>query len=1237
MPSHSCSTPPDHRLVGDPVDTLTGAVFDRKLDFRLTGPLELSWYRHYDSSQNRRRLRLGWGQTHDFDRSLRTEGNRMLYEAPIGRVYDFPLLEKDGSESLRNGCRLRRLTQRRYQLFSHGEPAMEFEFSEIQQPARLRRLFQGENQIQLQYDSSRRLERIIDSIGRSIAVVEAINGCLLSLTLEGVKGAPALLLIAYEYDQPGNLVATKNAAGHGYAFTYDAENRMIERRGRTGFKFRFAYDEQGRCVRSTGDDHLYDLRLTYPVPRRITKVQRADGGIWTYKFDATGGLIKIRDPLGGVQKFLRNETGQITGEVDPNGNVTRLVYDETGAPVKKLPPLRPPVLLPEDPNAPDPRIHRVAANAAEYEFGRLLDDQNAITLPEKNVVPCLPLPSEAKRCVATRAEKEIPKAAENGFNVRPLGVMWWPDPASGRVFNDLGKLVGQRDEWDRLRQWSYDPSGNVARHTDFDGGNWAYEYGPWHFLRSLTNPTGAKVAYSYTTEGEVACFTDAAGNRSEYTYDLKDRLIEIRRQGSVRDRYTRDAAGNLLAKHASDGRLLLQFEIGPGNLPTKRVLSSGDEHKFDYDDSGRHLLAATKKDAVEFAYDDLGNCVLEMRNGRGVEHRFFNGRCPGESVFFEQYIARYNHDKEGKLTITDPGGKSHDIRFHGHGLIERRFSNRSVETAQYDNLGRCHFKYAENREGRVWKRRYHWSGEGELRRVEDNLRGEVLHEYDAAHRLNRRVIGGRVEDYETDAADNLIRQPGLREVILQPGNRLHSVDGLKVTYNDRNHIDVRETSDGPVRHAYDSRDQMVAVETPKGSWSADYDALGRRSRKTWSGQTTEYFWNRDQLIAEVHADGSFRLYLYADPLAMTPLIFLDYDSLQASPESGRRYFIFTDQIGTPCLVEDESGAEVWRAGIEPFGDAKVAAGAKIEFNLRFPGHYLDPELGLHYNRFRHYAPRLGRYLQSDPWGIAGGYNLYAYRSNPLLQVDVRGLGEENLKKGDPCTDEEGNVKPAKPGDDAQRDAIAKVAGMTPETLEVLQMRSQIDGELIIVRDSNPASAKYQDTETYPPDQYTPKPVTCKLKTDPVEGLVMNTGENEGKPAPPGYSWDNDGYLRTGSEGSKGLGQKVYGDHDLQGAYKKDASGAYVPAGGEDPTWRAGLNKDLGRPPQMVQHGANDDYIKPDGSAGRLPDLDEQFTATTPDGTVVRINSVADYKAFLASKGIPWPYGDNYPPPCPIAK
>ncbi|HMJ66218.1 MAG TPA: DUF6531 domain-containing protein, partial [Candidatus Binatia bacterium] len=89
MPTSQCPGKSDPRLVGDPVDTLTGAVFDKKLEFRLTGPLELWWWRHYDSSQNHRRFALGWGQTHDFDRALRFDADGISYHAPVGRMFGF--------------------------------------------------------------------------------------------------------------------------------------------------------------------------------------------------------------------------------------------------------------------------------------------------------------------------------------------------------------------------------------------------------------------------------------------------------------------------------------------------------------------------------------------------------------------------------------------------------------------------------------------------------------------------------------------------------------------------------------------------------------------------------------------------------------------------------------------------------------------------------------------------------------------------------------------------------------------------------------------------------------------------------------------------------------------------------------------------------------------------------------------------------------------------------------------
>ena len=103
-------------------------------------------------------------------------------------------------------------------------------------------------------------------------------------------------------------------------------------------------------------------------------------------------------------------------------------------------------------------------------------------------------------------------------------------------------------------------------------------------------------------------------------------------------------------------------------------------------------------------------------------------------------------------------------------------------------------------------------------------------------------------------------------------------------------------------------------------------------------------------------------------------------------------YLHADHLGRPAFATDTAGEIVWDGGITtPFGVQIETMGALTQ-NLMFPGQYEDEETGFYYNWHRTYDPTLGRYLQSDPIGLAGGLNRYAYvGGNPMGYVDPEGL------------------------------------------------------------------------------------------------------------------------------------------------------------------------------------------------------------------------------------------------------
>ena len=120
----------------------------------------------------------------------------------------------------------------------------------------------------------------------------------------------------------------------------------------------------------------------------------------------------------------------------------------------------------------------------------------------------------------------------------------------------------------------------------------------------------------------------------------------------------------------------------------------------------------------------------------------------------------------------------------------------------------------------------------------------------------------------------------------------------------------------------------------------------------------------------------------------------------------KMYFIHSDHLNTPQVLTNSAQQVVWKVEEQmPFGEVEINQDVDgdnndVVFNLRFPGQYYDVETGTNYNYYRTYDPSTGRYIQSDPIGLAGGINTYMYvEGNPITYDDPSGLCGEGLCVG----------------------------------------------------------------------------------------------------------------------------------------------------------------------------------------------------------------------------------------------
>jgi RHS repeat-associated protein len=273
--------------------------------------------------------------------------------------------------------------------------------------------------------------------------------------------------------------------------------------------------------------------------------------------------------------------------------------------------------------------------------------------------------------------------------------------------------------------------------------------------------------------------------------------------------------------------------------------------------------------------------------------------------------------------------------------------------------------------------------------------GDIGFDYDASGNRQSRISDGLAETYQyTDGANRLalITNTEMTDVVTDAAGNIIQYGNRDLSYSPTNRLSVVE-EEGVVLGSY------------------VYNAVGRRIKKIAAGQTTIFHYDLSgRLIAESDGQGIFSkvyIYLEDEPLAMIAKVFKKNGKTKDKQKdkkekkqkkkkknkkaSEQTFYYHNDHLGTPQRMTDANGNIVWAADYKPFGRVTITV-ETIENNLRFSGQYKDAETGLHYNTHRYYDPAIGRYLTSDPIGLEGGINPYAYvANNPVILIDPYGL------------------------------------------------------------------------------------------------------------------------------------------------------------------------------------------------------------------------------------------------------